>query len=70
MLVHLGHTEAGCLLRLVLVVHYSLKYTLPFHIDSMILVCIGTDLHGFEKRILPDINKRSSPGERWEQAEA
>ena len=27
---------------------------------------IGMYLHGFEKRILPDINKRSSPGERWE----
>ena len=27
-------------------------------------------LHGFEKRILPDINKRSSLGERWGQAEA
>ena len=31
---------------------------------------IGMYLHGFEKRILPDINKRSSLGERWEQAEA
>ena len=31
---------------------------------------IGMYLHGFEKHILPDINKRSSPAERWEQAEA
>ena len=31
---------------------------------------IGMYLHGFEKRILPDINKRSSLGKRWEQAEA
>ena len=27
-------------------------------------------LHGFEKRILPDINKQVSLGEGWEQAEA
>ena len=33
-------------------------------------VGIGMYLHGFEKLILPDINKRSSPGERWEQSEA
>ena len=31
---------------------------------------IGMYLHGFEKHILPDINKWSSLGERWEQAEA
>ena len=31
---------------------------------------IGMYLHGFEKCILPDINKRSSLGEIWEQAEA
>ena len=31
---------------------------------------IGMYLHGFEKLILPDINKRSSLAERWEQAEA
>ena len=30
---------------------------------------IGMYLHGFEKHILSDINKRSSTGERWEQAE-
>ena len=34
------------------------------------LTNIGMYLHGFEKHILPDINKRSSLGERWEQAEA
>ena len=33
-------------------------------------IAIGMCLHGFEKRILPDINKRSSLGKRWEQAEA
>ena len=26
-------------------------------------------VHGFEKRVLLDINKQSSLGERWEQAE-
>ena len=31
---------------------------------------IGMYLHGFQEHILPDINKRSSLGERWEQAEA
>ena len=31
---------------------------------------IGMYIHGFEKLILPDINKRSSLAERWEQAEA
>ena len=31
---------------------------------------IGMYLHGFEKRMLRDINKRSSLGERCEQAEA
>ena len=36
------------------------------HDDIMI---IGMYLHGFEKRILPDIRMRSSLGERWEQAE-
>ena len=30
---------------------------------------IGMYLHGFEKLILPDINKRSSLGERCERAE-
>ena len=28
------------------------------------------NLHGFEKHVLSDINKWSSLGERWEQAEA
>ena len=32
-------------------------------------VIIGIYLHGFEKLILHDINKRSSLGERLEQAE-
>ena len=30
---------------------------------------IGMYLHGFEKLILPDINRRSSLGEIWEQSE-
>ena len=28
---------------------------------------IGKYLHGFEKRVLPDINRQSSLGEKWEQ---
>ena len=36
----------------------------------LLLIVIGMYLHGFEKCILPDINKQSSPGERWESAEA
>ena len=31
-------------------------------------IFIDTYLHGFEKPLLPDINERSSLGERWEQA--
>ena len=41
-----------------------------FIVCYTIVVGIGMYLHGFEKRILPYINKRSSLGERWEQAEA
>ena len=37
---------------------------------TFILGYIGMYLHGFEKHNLPDIHKRSSLGDRWEQAEA
>ena len=40
--------------------------------ESDVLLEVGTTgmySHGFEKRILTDINKRSSLEERWEQAE-
>ena len=40
-----------------------------FRLSEMV-ISIGMYLHGFEKRILPDINKWSSLGVRWEQAEA
>ena len=34
--------------------------------NAQLVPVIGMYLHWFEKHILPDINKRSSPGERWE----
>ena len=43
-------------------------YIKNIHIYIYILI-IGMYLHALEKRVLPDISKRSSLGERWEQAE-
>ena len=38
-------------------------------ITYLLIPPIGMYLQGFEKRVLPNINKRSSLGERWDQAE-
>ena len=47
-----------------------LKVPIVNRVNMLCEVHIGMYLHGFEKHILPDINKQSSLGEEWEQGEA